>query len=578
MTPNAFQTSGFKKPALVLAITAICGLGLAGCNDDDDVVFNPTPTAPTPMPTGDLIVLTESGQIASVNRSAPSALVSTQNVTGLRANDSLVGIDYRPADGMLYGVGALGNIYTVDPSTGVATFKTELKNAEATAPFSGITGNPSLMSVDFNPVADRLRVVGNDGQNLRINVDNGATIIDGIISGGDNLAIVNPVVTSVAYTNSFAGTGSTRMIDIDVSQDRVYVQNANAGTLLEFAPLGVDATGSSGFDIDGVNNMGYAALKVGGTLQLHSINLAAIGTTTAAASSLGNLPASFGDLRGLALKPAMNAGAMVQGLSADNQLVSFSPLTPSMTTSKAITGLETGETIVGIDYRLRVDANKADKSGLLYGLSNLGNLYIINTDTGVATGRLALKAIATAVDPNRFTTLSGTAFAVDFNPFADRLRVLSDSGQSLRIDVDTGDTTVDGSINGAEGSGLADVKISAAAYTNSFQRPTQGSTDLLDLDQTSNQLLKQDPPNAGTVVAVSSNGLGITLGTSNGMDIAGGDNGLVLVVSGNSLYRVDLNTGIARAAVNVAGTPNLEASQIGSATTPALIDLAILLK
>jgi len=563
MTPNAFQISGFKKPALVLAITAICGLGLAGCNDDDDVVFNPTPTAPTPMPTGDLIVLTESGQIASVNRSAPSALVSTQNVTGLRANDSLVGIDYRPADGKLYGVGALGNIYTVDPSTGVATFKVALAAdpTDSSSPFTRITGNPRLMSVDFNPVPDRLRVVGNDGQNLRINVDTGATFTDGTINSGGNTAIVNPAITSVAYTNSFAGAGTTRMFNIDVRQNRLYLQNPpNDGILSSFAPLGVNAAGSSGFDIDGVNNMGYAALNVAGALQLYRIDLGTLGTTNEAASLIGNLPASFGDLRGLALKPAMDAGAMVQGLSANNQLVSFSPLTPSMTTTKAITGLLSGETIVGIDYRLRTET---DKSGLLYGLSNLGNLYIINTDTGAATGRLALTAASDATDENRFTALNGTEFAVDFNPVPDRMRVLSNTGQSLRINVDSGVTIVDGSIKGVDGA-----VVSAAAYTNSFQRTAGGSTTLYDLDQTGNQLLLQNPPNDGVVSVIGSDGLGITLGTSNGMDIAGGDNGLVLATNGTGLYRINLMTGAATEL----------APKIGSATTPALIDLAILLK
>ena len=564
MLPNNLAKSAFKKPALVLAIAAICGFGMAGCNDnDDDFVSNPTPT---PMVTGDLIALTEAGQVVSVNRSAPNALVSTQTVVGLKANDSLVGIDYRPADGKLYGVGALGNIYTVDPSTGVATLKSSLMNTDLTAVFGGITGNPSLMSVDFNPAADRLRVVGNDGQNLRINVDTGATIIDGTVNGG-----TNPVVTSVAYTNSFAGTGSTRMFDIDISQDRLYQQDANVGTLLTSAPLGVNAVGSSGFDIDGFNNMGYAALKVGNSLQLHSINLSVLGTDTAAATLIGNMPAAFADLRGIALKPAMNTGAMVQGLTANNQLVSFSPLTPSMTTSKAITGLMTGESIVGIDYRLRTET---DKSGVLYGLSNLGNLYMINTDTGVATGRLALTADPADTTAPFAGLSAGAAFAMDFNPSADLLRVISSTnGESLRINVDTGVTITDGAINGITGA-----VISAAAYTNSFQRPERGSTGLFDLDQISNQLVQQ---NAATgVITPIGTGLGtaLTLGASNGMDIAGGDNGLVLVASGNSLYRVDLNTGIARPAVSIASTPNLDASRIGGATTPALIDLAIMLK
>lgn len=557
MPSNPLNPSFFKKPALVLAVAAICGLGLAGCNDDDDVVFNPAPTTPTPVPTGDLIALTESGQIASVNRSAPTALVSTQAVSGLKTNDSLIGIDYRPADGKLYGVGALGNIYTIDPSTGVATFKVALTAdvTDTTSPFVRITGNASLMSIDFNPVPDRLRVVGNDGQNLRINVDTGATFTDTALNGGGT-----PIVTAVAYTNSFAGAGTTRMLNIDVNQDRLYLQAPpNDGVLTTFAPLGVDATGSSGFDIDGRNNAAFAALKVGGALQLHSIDLTKLGTDTAAATSLGNLPASLGDVRGIALKPATNAGAIVQGLTADNQLVSFSPLTPSMTTTKAITGLMAGESIVGVDYRLRTET---DKSGVLYGLSNLGNLYIINTDTGAATGKLALTADP-ADTSAPFAGLSGTAFAVDFNPVPDRMRVLSSNGQSLRINVDTGVTITDGTING-----VANAVISAAAYTNSFQRTTAGTTMLLDLDQVGNQLLLQNPPNDGVVSVIGAFGAALTLGTSNGMDIAGGDNGLVLATNGAGLYRINLTTGAATELT----------AKIGSTTTPALIDLAILLK
>lgn len=556
MTPNSLQPSSFKKPVLVLAIAAICGLGLAGCNDDDDQMSNPI--TPTPIATGDLIGLTESGQIISVNRSAPSVLVSAQMISGLRSNDQLIGIDYRPADGKLYAVGAQGNIYTVDPSTGVATFKIALSadSTDTTAPFAGITGNPSLMSVDFNPVPDRLRVVGNDGQNLRINVDTGTTFTDTTLNGGGS-----PIVTAVAYTNSFAGAGTTRMFNIDVNQDRLYLQNPpNEGVLSSFVPLGVNATGSSGFDIDGANNMAYAALNVAGVLQLHSINLAALGTdSSAAASLLGALPSNLNNLRGIALKPAMNAGANIQGLSANNQLVSFSPSSPTVSTTRPITGLLANESIVGIDYRLRTET---DKSGVLYGLSSLGNLYMINAETGAATGRLALSADP-ADSSAPFAGLSGTAFAVDFNPVPDRLRVLSNTGQSLRINVDTGVTITDGAINGVTGA-----VVSAAAYTNSFQRPTGGSTTLYDLDQTGNQLLLQSPPNDGTVSPVGALGAALTLGASNGMDIAGGDNGLVLATNGAGLYRINLTTGAATELT----------AKIGSATTPALIDLAILLK
>ena len=69
-------------------------------------------------------------------------------------------------------------------------------------PRPGETAGPGANA----PLADRLRVVSSTGQSLRINVDSGATTTDGAINGG----AANASVTASAYTNSFAGTGSTR--------------------------------------------------------------------------------------------------------------------------------------------------------------------------------------------------------------------------------------------------------------------------------------------------------------------------------------------------------------------------------
>lgn len=120
-------------------------------------------------------------------------------------------------------MGALGNLYTLDPSTGVATFTVALSAdpADTTAAFTKITGNPSLMSVDFNPAADRLRVLSNTGQSLRINVDSGVTIVDGSING-----IEGAVVSAAAYTNSFqrAEKGLTTLYDLDQTGNQLLKQ------------------------------------------------------------------------------------------------------------------------------------------------------------------------------------------------------------------------------------------------------------------------------------------------------------------------------------------------------------------
>ena len=566
-----------NKRMTALAVATLSSLTLLGCNsdsNDDSELSNNN--------TGDTLILSNDGMISSIDRMTPNKMVSNLKITGLQSADELVGIDYRPKDSKLYAVGLLGNIYTLNPTTGAATFVRKLMadpadTTDGNAPFSQIIGNPNLISVNFNPVADRLRVISDTGQNLRINVDTGATITDGSIK----LTEANPAVVAAAYTNAFAGTGSTKLYSIDQNSDRIYLQNANAGTLGISAALGADinTNGGGGFDIDPVNNVGFAALKLtSGAYKFYQLNLANIGSsndTVYASSDLANSFNTMG-IRGIALKRASDATAQGFGLTANNKLLNFTLNNPNTVTEKTLTGLLVDERFIGIDYRLRTSTEHSAK---LYGITNKANLYTINTDTGLASLVTALKP-ATG---SSFTALEGTSFAVDFNPNADRLRVISNTGQNLRINVDTGDTLKDGDINGATGA-----KVTAAAYTNSFKTSVAAlATELFDLDQGNKTLTKQSPPNNGTLNLIGD--LGINLGTDSGFDIAGGDNGYALAtISGESgasvLYRIDLNSDTtittlrARLAINADGVPNLAASTIGNNTTPQVIDLAILFK
>jgi urease accessory protein UreE len=562
-----------NKRALTLTAATLGSLILLGCNNDSN---NDTETTNTI--TGDTLILTSNGMISSIDRATPNKIVSNLKITGLESGDELVGIDYRPKDGKLYAVGLLGNLYTLNPNTGKASFLRKLiADSSDDAPFSKIIGDANLITVNFNPAADRLRVISNTGQNLRINVDTGVTITDGTIKLAEGTA----VVVAGAYTNAFAGTASTKLYSIDQNSDRIYLQNANAGTLGVSAALGADinTNGGGGLDIDPVSNVGFAALKLtSGAYKFFQLNLANVGTSNDAVFASSDLNNSFNTMgiRGIALKRASDSTAQAFGLTANNKLLNFALNNPNSVSEKSLTGLLVDERFVGIDYRLRT---ATDHSGKLYGLTNKANLYTINPESGLASLVSTLKPAASS----SFTALDGTSFAVDFNPTADRLRVISNTGQNLRINVDTGDTIKDGDINGASGA-----KVTAAAYTNSFKTPVAAlATELFDLDQTNKTLTKQNPPNNGTLSLIGS--LGINLGTDNGFDIAGGDNGLALAtVSGSSgpsvLYRIDLNsdttitTPRANLAISVDGTPNLNASTIGTNSTPQVIDLAILFK
>ena len=536
-----------------LAMSAAIALALAGCGSNDD---DYTPPPVPPVEPGDVFAVTASNKLISFNRDSAATVRTSVAVTGLASGESLVGIDFRPLDGVLYGVGSTGRVYRIDTTTAVATLKSTFvaDAADTTAPYVSLTG--TQFGVDFNPVADRLRVVSDTGLNLRINVDTGAVTTDGPINGG----AATTAVTGSAYTNSFATTATTTLYAIDAVTDTLFTQNPpNNGTLGLPVALGVDASSVSGFDIDAVTNTGYAVFTVGGARNLYSINLTAAANATAA-TAIGAVGVAE-DIRGLALRPAKTP--VVVGLTDDGRLVSFAPLSPATITSTVtVTGLAAGETLLGIDVR--------PKDRLMYGLSSTGKIYMIDPATGAATAKATL-----AVDPADTTLpyagMIGTAFAVDFNPVADRLRVISDTGQSLRINVDTGATTTDGPINMA---GTAPV-VTGAAYTNSFAGTT--TTMLFDIDIFADTLSLQNPPNEGSLTAVGP--LGVNAAGDVAFDIAGGGNGLALAalrtVAGgpSTLYRIDLVTGAATP-VNGAATP--ATSLVGNGI--GLRDIAIVIK
>lgn len=219
-----------------------------------------------------LVGLTDNNNLLIFNSSNPTA-TTTVSVTGI--DGLLVGIDRRPANNVIYGLTTTNNLYTINRFTGAASFVSTLSE-----PFSGGV----VSGVDFNPVPDRLRVVGGNDQNYRINVDNGATIVDGTLNPG------NPNVTAVAYTNvdNDPATGTT-LYGLDYINDTLVIQNPpNDGTLVEVGSLGVDIDSAAGFDIftsNGVNTA-FAALTptVTSGSTLYTINL-----TTGAATSLGTI-------------------------------------------------------------------------------------------------------------------------------------------------------------------------------------------------------------------------------------------------------------------------------------------------
>ncbi len=120
----------------------------------------------------DVVGLTFDQRLVCFGEQRPQLAREIGFVTGLTTDTRLVGIDFRPATGELYGLGEAGGIYTLDLTNANATLKARLNVALEGTSFD----------VDFNPVPDRLRTVSDTGQNLRANVADGLTAIDTPVS------------------------------------------------------------------------------------------------------------------------------------------------------------------------------------------------------------------------------------------------------------------------------------------------------------------------------------------------------------------------------------------------------------
>lgn len=432
--------------------------------------------------------------------------LSTVPITGLLSGEKVLSIDFRPATGQLYALSSTSVLYMVDHTSGIASI---VSKTQMDPLIDGMKAD-----IDFNPTVDRLRIVTNTGQNLRVNPETGVVAAeDGDINGVGGASVVG-----VAYTNNFAGASETVLFDIDAETDKLYKQMPpNDGTLVEVGALGVDVDDMTAFDIAEKDDIALATFTVDGKSGLYGIDL-----SSGAATSFGEFSSSVP-----IISIAIPTRPVAYAADDNNNLVIFNPMMPATVIDKAITGLDASEKIVGLDMR--------PATGQLYGLSNTGKLYTFNLATGAAamvgTGSLMLE---------------GTSFGFDFNPTVDRIRIVSDAGMNVRVNPN------DGTL-GAEDLDLnpGTPKVTAAAYANNL--PTATTTTLFDIDSETDKLYKQMPPNDGTLVEVGS--LGIDVTAANGFDIGaigGSAWALVTVGTTTSVYTIDVETG---AATKVADFP-----------------------
>jgi hypothetical protein len=237
--------------------------------------------------------------------SATPHLAAQKPITGVMAGDTLVGVDRRPSTGPLnsaiYALGVnfmtgTGRIYTLNPLTGAATLRATLAAdpADATSPFPFTIVSGTTFGVDFNPLADRLRVTSNTGQNLRINVDSGLVQLDVPLAyqaGDPNFGDV-PVDVAVAYSNNFAGAMTTVLRGVDVGNDPdvlVVHSNPNGGLLMTSLSLPFNSDPAfTAYDVSGRTGTSYfVATPMGSSTSALYAGTTLIGTIVGGATIRG---------------------------------------------------------------------------------------------------------------------------------------------------------------------------------------------------------------------------------------------------------------------------------------------------
>lgn len=212
-----------------LTIAAILFFACTSCQKDDAVNVPITDSNARKSSSAiTFYALADGLSLDKFSTTAPEKELNTSVITGLQPGEKILGIDFRPATGQLYGLGSTSRLYVINPETGAA-------RAIGLGTFSPLlSGN--IAGFDFNPTVDRIQVVTSAGQNLRLNPETGAVVaVDGTINGQPGA-----MLAGAAYANNVAGATTTTLYDIDLTLQKLFKQiPPNEGTLVEVGSLGL---------------------------------------------------------------------------------------------------------------------------------------------------------------------------------------------------------------------------------------------------------------------------------------------------------------------------------------------------
>ena len=287
------------------ALAAVAAISLAGCAS--------MPSEPVGAARAEkAVAITAGHQLIKFNAGQPQKILSSVAVKGLAAGEVILGIDYRVSKDALYALGSSGRLYTLNEDTaqltpvGASNFAVKLDGA--------------MFGFDFNPTVDRIRVISNTAQNLRLHPDTGGVVdsnpnvdgvqIDGALTyaAGDANFGKKPSIVGAAYSYNKADTKITTNYALDAATGALVTQGSREGTTPAVSPntgqlftvgkLGVNFEDSA-FDIQALSDVAFAALN---GKELKGTRLYSLDLKTGAAKFIGTIGVSDG-IRAMAMEP-----------------------------------------------------------------------------------------------------------------------------------------------------------------------------------------------------------------------------------------------------------------------------------
>jgi hypothetical protein len=484
-----------------------------------------------------VIGLAAANQLVVFDSAAPAVIVASRTVA-MPKGETLIGVEFDYL-AQLYGLSDANRIYRIDPETGIAT-------AASDATIPDTSGDRLSFDIDLHNPDPSFRAVGTGGTQFAGPLRSPAKVSAVAYAPDDVNAGRTPNLVSIASKSGGGFPGPVTLYAIDANTDSLVTigtidgtrRSADTGRLYTIASLGFDATDSTTLDIAGGVANPAACLTISNK---HGTRF----FTFDVATGLGDGGGTIGDatvrVSDVALYPEASPSATILGLTTGNAILAFSSERPSVILGRtAITGLRADESMISVDSRPGYHQT--------FGVSSRDELYLIDTSTGAAT----------PVGPRFTPFFKGAPAAADFDPVARSLNVISNLGEALRLDPNTGAVIdarphvrgiqIDAPIAYAPADSNAAATPNVFTFAHDNNKTTAGGTTLFGIDPITHAIVAFD--SSGSNQLTTGANIGALIDDIASLDILHTISGDIAYLAARTpsqrpvtLFQIDLQTG-----------------------------------